>query len=238
MAARRRTQAERRAETRRRLLEATLACLVSHGYAGTTAERVAATAGLTRGAVAYHFPTMDALLGATLEHLRDRRAEQTVAYVARIESAEDPIGQILDLLWEVFHDEVFVAVIEVWVPARTSADLQAHVADLQPSLAGWVRMVSGSMLGDSAANRAMVDLALTAMDTIRGVLMTGLPGDGSVEVEAEWARARRHLHLLATTEMATHGFTAEDLRRALSAGLQRFAGADAARGLLPHDGAA
>ncbi|MBY0440657.1 MAG: TetR family transcriptional regulator, partial [Mycobacteriaceae bacterium] len=45
----RRTQAERSAATRIRLLDATVDCLATYGYAGTTTPRVAELAGLTRG---------------------------------------------------------------------------------------------------------------------------------------------------------------------------------------------
>lgn len=232
MATRRRTQAERRADTRRRLLDATVESLCAHGYNGTTAERIAQSAGVTRGALSYHFPSLDALIGAAMSGLRDRRAADTLGYMSRIRAAQDPVGEILDLLWEQFHDDVFVAMVEVWVAARTSSSLREHVADLQPSLAGWVRLVSSSVLGESEANRAMIELALTMMDTVRGVLMTGLPGEGAVDLEVEWARARRHLHLLATTEMGRHGFTADDLRAALDVGLDRFVDTDVAVGLV------
>ncbi|MGA8126368.1 MAG: helix-turn-helix domain-containing protein, partial [Mycobacterium sp.] len=51
----RRTQAERSAAMRTRLLDATIECLVSYGYAGTTTPRVAERAGVTRGAQIHHF---------------------------------------------------------------------------------------------------------------------------------------------------------------------------------------
>ena len=46
----RRSQAERSAETKRRLLEATIDCIVERGYARTTTSEIVSRAGLTRGA--------------------------------------------------------------------------------------------------------------------------------------------------------------------------------------------
>src|SRR5205823_12845827 len=75
-AAPRRAQAERRAETRGRLLDATLECLAELGYAGTTATEVVRRAGLSRGAQVHHFPTKAELVVAAVEHLFQRRHEE------------------------------------------------------------------------------------------------------------------------------------------------------------------
>lgn len=52
----RRTQAQRSAEMRERLLDATVACLIEYGYAATTTARVVEKAGVTKGAQLHHFP--------------------------------------------------------------------------------------------------------------------------------------------------------------------------------------
>jgi len=54
----RRGQEERRASTRARLLDATVECLVDHGYAATTTTVIAERAGVSRGAQLHHYPTM------------------------------------------------------------------------------------------------------------------------------------------------------------------------------------
>ena len=54
---RRRTQAERREETRTALLDATIECLVEFGYAKTTTGRIADLAGVSRGAQIPYFRT-------------------------------------------------------------------------------------------------------------------------------------------------------------------------------------
>ena len=49
-----RLQEERSAETRGRLLDATVACLHEFGYAGTTTTEIARRAGVSRGAQVHH----------------------------------------------------------------------------------------------------------------------------------------------------------------------------------------
>src|SRR5882724_13080442 len=80
----RRTQAERSAAMRMRLLDATIECLVTYGYAGTTTHRVAELAGVTRGAQIHHFRAKEDLVVAAIEHLAQQRAHATIHEVGRI----------------------------------------------------------------------------------------------------------------------------------------------------------
>ena len=55
---------EQSAQTRARLIEAARAQFEQHGYARTTLEQIARAAGLTRGAVYFHFADKAALFRA------------------------------------------------------------------------------------------------------------------------------------------------------------------------------
>ena len=63
----RRTQAERRRETRRVLLQAVADCLLEVGYQRTTLAVIAEKAGLTTGAVQHHFASRSELMQAAIE---------------------------------------------------------------------------------------------------------------------------------------------------------------------------
>ncbi len=63
------TQDEKTAETRRRLLDSAILCLIDRGYANTTTSEIAERAGLSRGAQLYHFPRKEELLTNAVEHL-------------------------------------------------------------------------------------------------------------------------------------------------------------------------
>ena len=79
----RRTQGQRSAETRARLLDATIDCLVTYGYNGTTTPRVAEMAGVTRGAQVHHFGSKNDLVIAALQHpLRARYFASASPYVS------------------------------------------------------------------------------------------------------------------------------------------------------------
>src|SRR5262249_49169461 len=72
-----RTPQQRRSRaTQQRLLEATVECLVEHGWSGATTTVIAERAGVSRGAQLHHYPTRAALVLAAVGHLADRRARE------------------------------------------------------------------------------------------------------------------------------------------------------------------
>ena len=75
------TQSERSASTQRTVLDATLGCLKRHGLANTTLRQIEKAAGMTRGALLYHFPTKQALFAAALVHFYRLRIERLGALV-------------------------------------------------------------------------------------------------------------------------------------------------------------
>jgi len=72
----RRTQAERTAETRTRILEAVVESITEVGFGRTTASEIARRAGVTWGAVQHHFGGKDGILDAVLEDSFDRFAQR------------------------------------------------------------------------------------------------------------------------------------------------------------------
>lgn len=63
------TQAERSAAARRRLLDAATQLIAEQGVAGTSVAAIGARAGMSRGAVNFHFVSKDALLTAVADEV-------------------------------------------------------------------------------------------------------------------------------------------------------------------------
>jgi len=126
----RRTQAERRADTRAALLEATLACLIECGYAGTTTAGIERRAGVSRGARLHHYPTKAALLSAAVEWLYAEIARRYREAMARVAPDADRFRAGFRLLWATYVDPAHAAVLELYVAARTDDDLRAHLRAL------------------------------------------------------------------------------------------------------------
>lgn len=65
-----RTQAERTASARKRLVRAAIRLLAERGYTGTTLAEIGREAGLSRGLVTHHFGSKDACVVAAIEEIR------------------------------------------------------------------------------------------------------------------------------------------------------------------------
>lgn len=189
--ARRRTQDERSSAMRERLLDATIGCLVDYGYAGTTVTRIAERAGVTRGAQVHHYRTKDDLVTAAVTHLASKSAEFGWSQLARVAQAGDPVGELLDTLWEMHKGPTFLATVELWVAARTDAELREHVATVEPVLLAALRDEAGEPV-DPLADAHLIEAVFTAMDAIRGLLISAwhLPVR---QRNARWRRARERL---------------------------------------------
>lgn len=183
---------------RERLLESTASCLVEFGYSGTTVSRIAERAGVTRGAQVHHYPTKEALVVAAIRHLAEQLADQVVLEAPRITRADDPALAALDMLWRLHRGPIFAATVELWVAARTDPELARQVRDVEPIV---IEALSQSLVGTGLegylTDGSAVNALFTAMDTIRGLLISTwhLP---QRQVEARWRRARAQLHALYT----------------------------------------
>jgi AcrR family transcriptional regulator len=120
----RRTQGERSASTRSRLLDATIDSLAELGYAGTTTTVIAERAGVSRGAQLHHFPTKAELVTTAVEHLFQRRNQEFRTAMAKLPPAVDRAEAAVDLLWAIFSGPTFYAWLELVVAGRTDAALK------------------------------------------------------------------------------------------------------------------
>jgi AcrR family transcriptional regulator len=155
----RRTQEERSAETRARLLDATIDCLVELGYAGCTTTEVAERAGVSRGAQLHHFPTKEELVLAAVEHLFERRNAEFIAAFAKLPAGADRPAAALDLLWKIIGADTFYAWLELAVAGRTDATLGKRVRELGSRTAQQVERTFRELFPPPAAPNPFFDLA-------------------------------------------------------------------------------
>ena len=160
-------QGERTRAMRRRLLEATVECLVELGWAGTTTTVVSERAGVSRGAQLHHFPSKQDLVVAAVEHLSERRRDDMVAAAADLPE-KGRTRAVLDVLAAQFVSPVFFAALELWVAARTDAELRAAVGPLERRIGRETHVYALELFGvdeSRADNRALVQATL---DLLRG----------------------------------------------------------------------
>lgn len=145
----RRTQAERRAGSLRRLLDAATSALIEIGYYRTTVAEICARAGLSQGALFRHFETRIALLIAVaedidqglralyrrdFEQLRPTQADELVLAMSVLRAnVASPLHQAwFELLMAARTDAALhTALLPIW--QRRAADDQALAALLLPA---------------------------------------------------------------------------------------------------------
>lgn len=115
------------ARTRSAILDATIDCYNLYGYAKTTQEKIAERAGLSMGAVTYHFSSIAEITRAAINHafaLRLQRHEESIrAALSRPQDFETA----LEIYWRGMIDPLFIACHELAVAARTDPLLKIEL---------------------------------------------------------------------------------------------------------------
>jgi AcrR family transcriptional regulator len=195
----RRTQAERSAAMRTRLLDATVECLVKYGYAGTTTPRVAELAGVTRGAQIHHFRSKEDLVVAAIEHLAQQRTQAAMQEFGRVSASADPVSTVLDFIWESHQGPLFVATMELWMAARTDPVLARQVARVEPLVNSTLITAIAQIMPEHPNPKAIRNIVYTAMDALRGILMASFVDGDTVRARRRWDRACENLRDIAST---------------------------------------
>lgn len=127
----RRSQTERSEAMRSRLVEATLDCLETEGYASTTISKIVERAKVSRGAPVHHFPSKDALIEAAAEQLIRRLYIQLGHAIKRIGESEDRLRDIIINSWkEVFGTRESTVLLELMIASKHDEPLAAVMLKL------------------------------------------------------------------------------------------------------------
>lgn len=117
--------------TRTRILDAAMLLCAQNGYSATAHPQIAAAAGLTRGAMLYHFPDRESLLEALVPHVQAARRGLLQAAVDAAPHGADRTDYAIDAYWRLLGESPFVAFSELERAARTDELVRRHVAPAQ-----------------------------------------------------------------------------------------------------------
>ncbi|QOC89950.1 TetR/AcrR family transcriptional regulator [Micromonospora craniellae] len=192
-------QQQRSRATRARLLEATVECLVEHGWSGTTTTVVAARAGVSRGAQLHHYPTRAALVTAAVAHLTERRAAELRAEAEALPAGPRRLDRVVDLLAAAFTGPFFVAALELWVAARTDAELRAALLPLETRVGREMHRLTVELLGVDERQPGVREAVQTTLDLLRGLGVANLLSDDSTRRAALLHAWKHQLATLLTS---------------------------------------
>lgn len=164
-------------ETRRRILDETVACVLEEGAAAASASRVAARAEVTWGVIQYHFGTRDGLLRAVVEDGLDGLGGALDGIIDGDTCVS--VAAVVERAWAAFSRPASLAALEILVSARTSSadGVSAGLADLEKRMS-----TMGAELATILGSRPAVGLLWTCL---RGMALVRMVSPGPHEVERE-----------------------------------------------------
>lgn len=119
-------------EKARRIVDAMRSSVARRGTAGSTFDRVAREAGVSRGLLHYYFGTKEQLLVETVRHDCELRLERLEHQLAGARTAEAFIGLMAQSLQRALQEEAdFVTLLfELFALSRRNADIAAEYGEL------------------------------------------------------------------------------------------------------------
>jgi AcrR family transcriptional regulator len=190
----RRTQEERTAETRAKLLDATIESILEVGYAQTTTRRVAELAGVSAGAQAHHFPRRIDLVAAAAEHLVERRIAESRRRAQRITGPpEQRLPALLDLMWADFASPIFAMFVKLWVAAADEPKLYERLVAGERRLARAITDLASDSLGELATGKDAEGKLLLIFSACRGLALTEQLEPRKHRRREQWPRLRAEL---------------------------------------------
>jgi len=138
--------AERRAATRAKIMEATVKCLAEFGYAATSTPLVAKLAKVSRGSLLHQFPTKVDLIIGVAEYASRARGAMVREHLLPYPDGPERFLRGVDAVWASLQRPEAIALMEVTVAARSDPELGARYPTFADDL-------------DAALHRARVRMA-------------------------------------------------------------------------------
>lgn len=162
---------------RERLIDAAVRILCDDGYAALTTPKVAKVAGVSRGALQYHFPSRVDLILA----VRTRMGVMVSANVSVADLIHMPlegkVSCLVDAYWSFIGSADYVAALEIRLNERLesghSQPLSRHLTELTERRdRDWLRVFAGSPLSSGE----IIGLRRFMLDSLRGFALRQMEG--------------------------------------------------------------
>ncbi|MER6783799.1 TetR/AcrR family transcriptional regulator [Streptomyces sp. NPDC000658] len=183
---------DRSRATRQRLLEAAVACLAEHGWAGSTVTVVAERAGVSRGAAQHHFPTREDLFTAAVEYVAEERSRALRALFPQgaAGGAADDRTAVVAALVDLYTGPLFRAALHLWVAASNEEQLRPRVTELEARVGRETHRIAVELLGADESVPGVRESVQGLLDMARGLGLANLLTDDRARRErvvSQWA---------------------------------------------------
>jgi AcrR family transcriptional regulator len=184
----RRTTAPRKRgdDTRAKIIDETVRCIVEEGFVAATAKHVAERAGVTWGVIQYHFGDRNGLLMAVVDDGVARLLESLSSADVSELPMRERIEVVVDTAWSCYSSPTSMAAFEI-LRANRAGSSRRHLLEMNEAINQLGRLIT-----DDPANDGVADVIWA---TLRGVVLAQM----IVGTPVDWQRERR-----ALIEMVTH----------------------------------
>lgn len=184
----RRTSAPRKRgdDTRAKIIDETVRCIVEEGFGAATAKHVAERAGVTWGVIQYHFGDRNGLLMAVVDDGVARLLESLSSTDVSALPMRDRIEVVVDTAWSCYSSPTSMAAFEI-LRANREGSSRRHLLEMNAAISQLGRLITEDSANDGVAE--------VIWATLRGVVLAQM----IVGAPVDWQRERR-----ALIEMVTH----------------------------------
>jgi len=189
MTAVRQPQQDRSRQTRRRLLDAAVACLTELGWTRTTVVVVAERAGVSRGAAQHHFPAREDLINAAVNHVSEVQLEELAERVAALPTDETRRRAVVEMLLNLYTGPSFRAALHLWVAAATDEPLGAVIKPLERQVGREAHRMAVKLLDVDESAPGVRETVQATLDLARGLGLANLLSDDTARrarIVAQW----------------------------------------------------
>ena len=172
----RRSQAERSADTRQRVIDAVVESIAEIGYRQTTGTEIARRAGVSWGAVQHQFGDKNGVLAAALDEGFDRLVEVLQKPSDPSSRLETRVDEFVDRAWQHFSSRYYRTAHDIFLdlPPELEA-LDAEMTRRQTST--WSSIWKAYFFDSSLTRRETTDLMVYSVVVLSGLATTAAFGD-------------------------------------------------------------
>lgn len=179
---------DRSRATRQRLLEAAVACLAEHGWAGSTVAVVAERAGVSRGAAQHHFPTREDLFTAAVEYVAEERSSALRDLFP--DGVRGDRRAVVTALVDLYTGPLFRAALQLWVAASNEEQLRGRVTELEARVGRETHRIAVELLRADESRPGVRETVQGLLDMARGLGLANVLTDDTARRErvvTQWA---------------------------------------------------
>ncbi|MGD2132143.1 MAG: TetR/AcrR family transcriptional regulator [Maricaulaceae bacterium] len=130
-----RTNPERSAATRKKIMRAVINILHKKGFSALSNTAIVEGAGVSSGALMHHFPSRPRLLAEMVEYAYDRLAQYRARQLEALPSGLARFRAVIDLAWATARMPEGIAVNEVRISARSNPEFAEAVRPMLSAIA-------------------------------------------------------------------------------------------------------